>query len=102
MPRWVDSCGARGAGRKLDLLTALLFLPPPHQQLNVPAIAVSARVEAELATLPPEEREAFLEELGLSAAETGLAPLVRTVYEALGLSTFFTAGACLPGQETEN
>ena len=54
------------------------------------AVVVSAGIEAEIATLPGEEREAFLADLGLQ--ETGLARVIRAGYELLGLITFFTAG----------
>ena len=55
------------------------------------AVAVSARIEAELAELDPDEAEAMRAELGLS--ESGLARLVHAAYELLGLITFFTADA---------
>ena len=51
---------------------------------------ISAKVEAELSELDPEEAKAFLEELGVP--ETGLARLIRTAYTTLDLLTFFTAG----------
>ena len=54
------------------------------------AVVVSAAIEAEIATLAPDEREAFLADLGLN--ETGLARVIRAGYELLGLITFFTAG----------
>jgi GTP-binding protein YchF len=54
------------------------------------AVVVSAAIEAEIATLPAEEREAFLADLGLE--ETGLTRVIRAGYELLGLITFFTAG----------
>ena len=54
------------------------------------AVVVSAAIEAEIATLPPEERDAFLADLGLQ--ETGLSRVIRAGYELLGLITFFTAG----------
>ena len=54
------------------------------------AVVVSAAIEAEIVTLPPEDRAEFLSELGLS--ETGLARVIRAGYELLGLLTFFTAG----------
>jgi GTP-binding protein YchF len=57
---------------------------------NAKAVVVSAAIEAEIATLAPEEREAFLADLGLH--ETGLARVIRAGYELLGLITFFTAG----------
>ena len=57
---------------------------------NARAVVVSAAIEAEIATLAPDEREAFLADLGLE--ETGLARVIRAGYELLGLITFFTAG----------
>jgi GTP-binding protein YchF len=54
------------------------------------AVVVSAAIEAEIAALPPEDRDAFLAELGLH--ETGLTRVIRAGYELLGLITFFTAG----------
>jgi len=53
-------------------------------------LPISARIEAELAELPPEERAAFLQDLGL--AESGLHRLIRIGFHLLGLMTFFTAG----------
>jgi len=57
---------------------------------NAKAVVVSAAIESEIATLPPDERDAFLADLGLH--ETGLARVIRAGYELLGLITFFTAG----------
>ncbi len=54
------------------------------------AIRISAKIEEELAQLPPEERNEYLQTLGL--AEPGLNRLIRTGYDLLGLITFFTAG----------
>jgi GTP-binding protein YchF len=54
------------------------------------AVVVSAAIEAEIATLPSDERDAFLADLGLH--ETGLSRVIRAGYELLGLITFFTAG----------
>ena len=54
------------------------------------AVIVSAAIEAEIATMPPEDRAEYLESLGLH--ETGLARVVRAAYDLLGLITFFTVG----------
>ena len=54
------------------------------------AVVVSAAIEAEIATMPPEERGEFLAELGLT--ETGLARVIRAGYSLLHLLTFFTVG----------
>lgn len=52
-------------------------------------IALSAKLEAELAELPPEEKKEFLTFWGLEAS--GLDRLVEEAYRLLGLFTFFTA-----------
>jgi GTP-binding protein YchF len=57
---------------------------------NAIAVVISAAIEAEIATLPSDEREAFLSDLGLE--ETGLSRIIRAGYDLLGLITFFTAG----------
>ncbi|UDI79204.1 redox-regulated ATPase YchF [Staphylococcus taiwanensis] len=53
-------------------------------------IVISAKIEEEIATLDDEDREMFLEDLGIE--EPGLDVLIKTTYELLGLSTYFTAG----------
>ncbi len=53
-------------------------------------IVVSAELEAQLAELEPEERTAFLQDLGLDGS--GLERLIRAAYDLLGLETFFTVG----------
>ncbi|MFL6782506.1 MAG: redox-regulated ATPase YchF [Sphingomicrobium sp.] len=57
---------------------------------NAKAVVISAAIEAEIATLPTEERDAFLADLGLH--ETGLNRMIHAAYELLGLITFYTAG----------
>jgi len=54
------------------------------------AVIISAAIEAEIATMPPEDRAEFLKDLGL--VETGLSRIIRAGYELLDLITFFTAG----------
>ena len=54
------------------------------------AVVVSAAIEADIATMPPEDRTEFLAELGLE--ETGLARVIRAGYTLLKLLTFFTVG----------
>jgi GTP-binding protein YchF len=54
-------------------------------------VIISAAIEAEVSQLSdPEERKAFLADLGLE--EPGLARLIREGYRLLGLITYFTAG----------
>ncbi len=53
-------------------------------------VPISAEIEAEVATLEDEEREMFLQELGIP--EAGLNVLIRETYSLLGYATYFTAG----------
>jgi GTP-binding protein YchF len=53
------------------------------------AVAVSARIEAELAELPEGEAREYLASLGVE--ESGVGHLIRAVHHLLGLRTFFTA-----------
>ena len=53
-------------------------------------VPFSAKIESELAELPPEDRGEFLASLGLESA--GLDRLIRAGYHLLGLQTYFTAG----------
>ena len=53
-------------------------------------VPVCASIEEELSQLSDEERDEFLESLGLD--EPGLNRLIRAAYELLGLQTYFTAG----------
>ena len=54
------------------------------------AVAVSAKIEAELAQLDDAEQAEYLETLGL--VEPGLTRLIRAGYDLLDLQTYFTAG----------
>ncbi|MGI8440227.1 MAG: redox-regulated ATPase YchF [Thermoleophilaceae bacterium] len=54
------------------------------------AVAVSARLEAELAELDEEEAASMREEMG--APEAGLDRVIRAAFELLELISFFTAG----------
>jgi hypothetical protein len=53
-------------------------------------VPFSAKIEAELAELPAEDRLDFLSSLGLESA--GLDRLIHAGYHLLGLQTYFTAG----------
>lgn len=55
-----------------------------------PAIAISAKLEAELADLPADEASTLLNGLGLQ--ETGLEKLINASYQLLNLITYFTTG----------
>ena len=53
-------------------------------------VVISAQIEAELAELSPEEAKDFLDDLGVE--NSGIEKMIKSVYELLGLRTFFTAG----------
>ena len=54
------------------------------------AVVVSAKIESEIAVLPPGEQTDYLEAVGLE--EPGLNRVIRAGYELLGLITYFTVG----------
>jgi len=53
-------------------------------------VVACTKIEAEIATMPYEEREQFLHELGVK--ESGLDQVIHEGYALLNLITFFTAG----------
>ena len=57
---------------------------------NAEVITICAQVEEEIAELSPEEKQAFIEELGIG--ESGLDKLVKACYKLLGLISYLTAG----------
>ncbi len=57
---------------------------------GAPVVAISAVLEAQIADLEPEDRQVFLDDMGL--VEPGLDRLIHAGYKLLGLETFFTAG----------
>ncbi len=103
---------APGAMRDLGALTAkpVLFVANVEEgEIDVPAaiaahaaaegagaVAISARLESELAELSEEEASAMREELALS--ESGLSRVVAGAFSLLRLIAFFTAGEGKPAQ----
>ncbi len=59
-------------------------------QTQAQLVVVSAAIEQEISEIDPEDRNSFLEDLGLE--ESGLDRVIRAGYALLGLQTFFTAG----------
>lgn len=57
---------------------------------GIPAFPVCATIEEEIAQLDPADQPEFLESMGLT--EPASAKVIRAVYDAMGLITFFTAG----------
>lgn len=60
------------------------------EEENSGIIPICAGIEAEIAELEGEDREMFLEEMGLS--ESGLDRLIKAGYSLLGLISYLTAG----------
>ncbi|NOQ76833.1 MAG: redox-regulated ATPase YchF [Methylococcaceae bacterium] len=57
---------------------------------NANVVSVCAAIEAEIIQLEEDEKQEFLDDLGLE--EPGLNRVVRAAYSLLNLSTYFTAG----------
>jgi hypothetical protein len=83
--------------KELQLLTAkpILYVINTDENSQIPpnfspALGISAKLEAELAELTPDEAKHMLKELGLR--ESGLDKLIRAAYDLLHLITFFTSG----------
>ena len=53
-------------------------------------LVVCAKTEEEIGQLPPEDREMFMEELGIT--ESGISRMAKAMYTQLGLISFLTAG----------
>ena len=57
---------------------------------NAAAVVICAKMDYELSLLPDEEKDEFLESLGVK--ESGMDRLIFATYDLLGLATFFTSG----------
>ncbi|OUS31748.1 redox-regulated ATPase YchF [Gammaproteobacteria bacterium 45_16_T64] len=57
---------------------------------NSQVVAICAKIESEIAELEDEERNEFMDDLGME--EPGLDRVIRAGYQLLGLQTYFTAG----------
>lgn len=68
-------------------LAEVMKLSEPEGALVLP---ICAKTEQEIAELGPEDKELFLEELGIK--ESGLDRLIKCSYSLLGLISFLTAG----------
>jgi len=60
----------------------------PHRRSKV--VDLQGRLEMDLAQLPVEDAEVFMEEYGIT--ELGLSRLISESYDLLGLQSFFTVG----------
>ncbi len=57
---------------------------------SVTVLTMSGKIEMDIAEMPEDERDVFLEDLGIS--EPALNRLIRVCYENVGLISFFTVG----------
>ena len=78
---------AEGAGEDDPLVRPVKELADKRRARLV---ILYGQLEAELSTLPAEDRAEFMKDAGLT--ESGLVRLTKTAYDLLGLITFFTAG----------
>lgn len=78
---------AEGTGEETPLVRAVREYADKQ---GARLVTICGQLEAEVSTLPKEERDAYLKELGIQ--ESGLVRLTRVAYDLLGLITFFTAG----------
>jgi len=62
--------------------------PYEHQHSNV--VSLQAKLEMDIAQLPADEAEMFLQEYGIT--EPSLNRMIRLSYDLLGLQSFFTVG----------
>jgi GTP-binding protein YchF len=77
-------------GKDLEDAVAKYGIAEAASRPNTGALAVCAKVEAELAEMSDEDAAEFLSSYGLT--ESGLVRLIRKSYELLGLISFFTVG----------
>jgi ribosome-binding ATPase len=77
-------------GKELEQAVSQHQLTEIAARPNAAATAICGKVEAELSEMSDADAAEFLSSYGLH--ESGLARLIRTTYQLLGLISFFTAG----------
>lgn len=81
----VDENSAKEGNRYVEMVKEAI------KDEDAQLLIVAAKIESEIAELESfEEREMFLNELGLSSS--GVSRLIRAAYSLLNLETYFTAG----------
>ena len=84
---YVANIGEADIGKNNPLVDAVIDYATKD---NSEVICLCAKIEEELLSLDPEDRELFKEELGIT--ESGLDKLVKASYHLLGLISYLTAG----------
>jgi GTP-binding protein YchF len=81
----VDEASALNGNKYVDMVRSSV------KDEDAEILVVAAKIESEIAEFETyEERQMFLEEIGLS--ESGVNRLIKSAYKLLNLSTFLTAG----------
>jgi GTP-binding protein YchF len=62
----------------------------PEIKADHPTVALPAKLEAEIAVLPPEDAQVFMQEFGIT--EPALSRMIRLSYDLLNVQSFFTVG----------
>ena len=78
-------------GRPTSELPYVQQVEAVAQAQQAEVFTISARIEEEVSGMPPEEKQEFLQELGIG--ESGLDRMIHACYSILGLISFLTAGA---------
>jgi len=81
---YVANVGEKGSDSLLEKVRA------HAAKEGAPVVPVSAAIESQIADMPDEDRQLFLEDMGME--EPGLNRVIRAAYGLLGLQTYFTAG----------
>lgn len=68
----------------------LQILKKKAEEEKRPVVLISAQIEAELSALDKDERDSYLESLGVQ--DSGVNTMIRAAFALLGLKTYFTAG----------
>lgn len=83
----MDEAGFTGDQAENERLAAVQKIADAEGAMVLP---ICAKLEEDITSLEPEEKEMFLSDLGLT--ESGLDRLIRVCYDLLGLMSYLTAG----------
>lgn len=78
-------------GKDEDAIPGVTDVKDIAREENAKVLIISAKIEEDVAQMDDEEKQMFLEELGIG--KSGLDRLIAECYELLGLISFLTAGA---------
>ena len=81
---YVANVGEKGSDSLLEKVRA------HAAKEGAPVVPVSAAIESQIADMPDEDKQLFLEDMGME--EPGLNRVIRAAYGLLSLQTYFTAG----------